>query len=304
MKGCGPTRMDAEEFNRRVHWLPNPTKRSHDEIEASDDKSMYYSFTELFGKKETNEDDRPSKEKDPERKEAAEIDKANKKSFTREFQEGSIRCTACGKNRAIFLKSQQGMTQLTGTQRQQLEDISTSEFDKYTCGAPLFHTESDHPLSKKLVVRVKLTCITPQLQEMYRGEVETCAHCGDCAAEGQSLVHNIGLRNAGYKWVAPICEWCKKEGLPHPHEKKRQADVSAAVLERAARVDSAASGDPMRIRRRQTQPADQEGAIVSHNMPRAARALTGGLQLSTRLNPDPTHTPNPNPNPSPNPNQP
>ena len=68
-----------------------PTKRSHDEIEASHDKSMYYCFTELFGKKETNEDDRPSlsKEKDPDRKEAAEIDKANKKSFTREFQEGS-----------------------------------------------------------------------------------------------------------------------------------------------------------------------------------------------------------------------
>ena len=68
----------------------------------------------------------------------------------------------------------------------------------------MVNTESEHPLSKKLVVRVKLTCLTPQLQEMYRGEVKTCAHCGDCAAEGQSLVHNIGLRNAGYKCVAPI----------------------------------------------------------------------------------------------------
>ena len=90
--------MDAEEFNCRVHWLPNPTKRSHDEIEASEDKSMYHSFTELFGKKETNEDGRPSKEKDHERKDAVDIDKSNKKSFTREFQEGSIRCTACGKH--------------------------------------------------------------------------------------------------------------------------------------------------------------------------------------------------------------
>ena len=36
---------------------------------------------------------------------------------------------------------------------------------------------------------------------------------------------------------SPICEWCEKEGLPHPHEKKRLAAVSAAVLERG-RKDS------------------------------------------------------------------
>lgn len=57
---------------------------------------------------------------------------------------------------------------------------NSSEFDKYTCGAPLFHTESEHPLSSRLVVRVNLGCFTPQLQEVYAADtVQTCAHCGE-----------------------------------------------------------------------------------------------------------------------------
>ena len=108
---------------------------------------------------------------------------------------------------------------------------------------------------------------------MYIQEIETCAHCGVTAADGDlGLVHNTLLQDEGWRWVAPMCHACFKEGKPHPRDKKRMAGISDGRLKRASRVDSSSVSETQGKcpKRRKKQPS-AEGGLVSHDMPRATK---------------------------------
>ena len=96
--------MDHVEFKRRVHWLPEPMLRTEAEVAASGDDSIYHSFHELYGNRDTTEADRPSMQSAAAHKDAAKLDKQHAKSFRLPNMEGTIRCTSCGKHRAVFVK--------------------------------------------------------------------------------------------------------------------------------------------------------------------------------------------------------
>ena len=59
---CGPTKMQTEDFKRRVHWLPLPTLKPPAaatvtgplDVDAVADPE-WYSFEDLYGCMETNE---------------------------------------------------------------------------------------------------------------------------------------------------------------------------------------------------------------------------------------------------------
>ena len=271
--------MDHVEFKRRVHWLPEPMLRTEAEVAASGDDSIYHSFHELYGNRDTTEADRPSMQSAAGQKDAAKLDKQHAKSFRLPNMEGTIRCTSCGKHRAVFVKH--GCSKLTSQQLQVLQDIRESEFDKYTCGAPLFCTESMHPLSKHVLVRTNATCSTPTLQEVY-AQFESCARCGDSPTTTEPLVYNENIQDLGYKWVAPICAWCHAQGMPHPREKKRATYISIGIMNRSRRHDSRTSNEARPLKRRRHQPADFEQAVIRDDMPRAERSVTGGFQTAGR----------------------
>jgi len=123
---------------------PQPTEAEAEKDAATTDRPVksWCSFNELYGKQETTEADRPSLQKSEERKWAVSCDRTNKKTLIQEAIIGRIRCTSCGKWRAVF-----GVVKLSAAEKAMLQDVCQSETDPYTCGAFLMDKESQHPLA-------------------------------------------------------------------------------------------------------------------------------------------------------------
>ena len=154
VKDCGPTKLPPAEFNARVHWFPSPMKRpvlvDTLDLTGDEDRSPWYDFEEVYGKMETTEGDRPSLHKTEASKAATATDKAEKKTFIKAAIQGLIRCSVCGKNRAMFFRHEalKEGTMLTEAEKSLLTDVA--ELNPYTCRAPLFGGDLDHPLAQKV----------------------------------------------------------------------------------------------------------------------------------------------------------
>ena len=88
--------------------------------------------------------------------------------------------------------------------------VAMSEFDLYTCGAPLL--PPNHPLIHTVMLRGNLTCASPIELPFYGtsadvGRKDLCAHCG---IEGGEIDNEL---KKCFKTVLPICVQCKAMGL-------------------------------------------------------------------------------------------
>ena len=209
---CSPFTLSADE----CVWLPDPELS----MASGSDTPHYKKITESYGT-ETTEKDKPSwkplqKVKSKVQREIKVIDldpvlcaapSKDASVYTVQCAKSTVVCIECRKPRLIYSKHR-----LTDRQRIALSML-LSEVE-FSCGDQL--TTPGHSLHNTIYVRVPMGCADAIEMQYYAtgfGRMDICCYC--C----QEDVPTDGVLQKKFKTVLPICDSCRRSGLPAVYQR-------------------------------------------------------------------------------------